>query len=37
MLRVTGREGKMNWLDTHLESKKEAAVRDIISTAMMPY
>ena len=27
----------MNWLDTHLESKEEAVVRDITNTVMMHY
>ena len=38
MLRITGREGRMNWLDTHLETKEEVVVGDITiitNTVMM--
>ena len=37
MLEITGSKGRMNWLDTHLESKEEAVVRDITNTIMMHY
>jgi hypothetical protein len=37
MLEITGSKGRMNWLDTHLESKEEAVVRDITNTVMMHY
>ena len=37
MLEITGSEGRMNWLDTHLESKEEVVVRDITNTVMMHY
>ena len=37
MLEITGSKGRMNWLDTHLESKEEAVIRDITNTIMMHY
>ena len=37
MLEIAGDKGRMNWLDTHLESKEEAIVRDITNTIMMHY
>ena len=37
MLEITGSKGRMNWLDTHLESKEEAVIRDITNTIMVNY
>lgn len=37
MLEIAGDKGRMNWLDTHLESKEEAVIRDITNTIMVNY
>ena len=34
---MAGSKGRMNWLDTHLESKEEVVVGDITHTVMMHY
>ena len=37
MLEIAGDKGRMNWLDTHLESKEEAVIREITNTIMVNY